>query len=338
MKQSAHMSEERLLVILSGFKKKKIAVFGDVGIDRYTTGLVERISPEAPVPIVSVQSEYLKLGLASNVADNVIALTGEAYLTGVLGDDQDAKDLTTMLSLRKIGTSGLVTDATRRTILKERIMGEHQQMLRVDYENTHPLSPAIQKKVQASALKMITNADALIIEDYAKGLLDEKTIAIAIKAAQAKKIPILVDPHLKSPVNWYSHATLLTPNKREAEVLSGQKILDQKSLHEVGQVIMKKSRSHSLVITLGKDGMAIFKNSKTQPTVIPTFAQEVYDVSGAGDTVIATMALVLSTGATLEEAAFVSNLAAGVEVSKRGTATVSQQEIVQAFLRQQSGH
>ena len=336
MKHNTHMTEEQLLKILSGFKKKKIAVLGDVGIDRYTIGLVERISPEAPVPIVSVQSEYLKLGLASNVADNVIALGGSAELSGVLGDDQDAKDLTKMLTLKKISTSGLVIDESRRTILKERIMSEHQQMLRVDYENTHPLSPSVQKKIQASALKSIAGADALIIEDYAKGLLQEKTISIAVKAAQARKIPVLVDPHLKTPVNWYSHATLLTPNKREAEVLAGEKIMDQKSLISVGKKIMQKARSQSLVITLGKEGMAIFKNANTPPTVIPTFAQEVYDVSGAGDTVSAVLALVLATGATLEEAAYISNLAAGVEVSKRGTATVSQQEIVQAFLRQQS--
>jgi D-beta-D-heptose 7-phosphate kinase/D-beta-D-heptose 1-phosphate adenosyltransferase len=229
-----------------------------------------------------------------------------------------------------------VTDASRRTILKERIMGEHQQMLRVDYEDTHSLSPVILKKVQASALKSIAAADALIIEDYAKGLLQEKTIAIAIKAARAKKIPILVDPHLKTPVSWYSHATLLTPNKREAEVLAGEKITDPKSLISVGRKIMQKAHAQSLVITLGKDGMAIFRNSKSHPTVIPTFAQEVYDVSGAGDTVIAVLALVLAVGATLEEAAYISNLAAGVEVSKRGTATVSQKEVVQAFLRQQN--
>lgn len=330
------MTDEQLLKILGGFKKKKIAVLGDVGIDRYTIGLVERISPEAPVPIVSVQSEYLKLGLASNVADNILALNGVPILSGVLGKDQDAKDLTTMLSLRKIPTVGLVTDASRRTILKERIMGEHQQMLRVDYEDTHSLSPAVQKKVQASILKAIKTADALIIEDYAKGLLQQKTIAIAVKAANAKKIPVLIDPHLKTPVEWYSNSTLLTPNKREAEVLAGEKIMDQKSLISVGKKIMQKARAKSLVITLGKDGMAIFNHPTAQPTVIPTFAQEVYDVSGAGDTVIAVLALVLATGATLEEAAYISNLAAGVEVSKRGTATVSQQEVVQAFFRQQN--
>ena len=327
------MIEDQLLKILSTFKKKKIAVLGDVGIDRYTTGHVERISPEAPVPIVSVQSEYLKLGLASNVADNIIALNGVPILSGVVGKDLDAKYLASMLSLRNISSHGLVADPSRRTILKERIMGEHQQMLRVDYEDTHPLSPLIQKKIQASVLKAIRSADALIIEDYSKGLLQEKTISIAVKAANAKKIPILIDPHLKTPVSWYAHATLLTPNKKEAEVLAGEKISDQNSLISVGKKIMKKSRSQSLVITLGKDGMAIFKSTKVLPTVIPTFAQEVYDVSGAGDTVISVLALVLAAGGTLEEAAYISNLAAGVEVSKRGTATVSQQEIIQAYLR-----
>jgi rfaE bifunctional protein kinase chain/domain len=334
MKPYAQMTEEQLLSILAAFKKKKIAVLGDVGIDRYTIGSVERISPEAPVPIVSVQREYLKLGLASNVADNVIALAGLPVLSGVVGKDRNAIDLINMLEERKIPAKGLVVDASRRTILKERIIGESQQMIRIDYEDTHALSPAIQKKIQASVLKSIATADALIIEDYAKGLLQEKTISMAVKAAKAKKIPVLVDPHLKTPLTWYSEATLLTPNKKEAEQLAGEKIVDQDTLLTVGRKIMSKTRSESLVITLGKDGMAIFKNSKTQPTLIPTFAQEVYDVSGAGDTVISVMALVLATGASLEDAAYISNLAAGVEVSKRGTATVSSQEIVQAFLHQ----
>ena len=334
MKPHVQMSEEQLLGILSEFKKKKIAVLGDVGIDRYTIGSVERISPEAPVPIVAVQQEYLKLGLASNVADNVVALSGSPLLTGVVGKDRNAKDLVDMLKKRKIPVSGLIADSTRRTILKERILGETQQMLRVDYEDTHPLVPAVQKQIQAAIVKAISTADALIVEDYAKGMLSDQSIAVAVKAAKAKKIPVLIDPHVKTPVEWYAHATLLTPNKKEAEKLVDQKITDQESLIAAGRKIMAKARTESLVITLGKDGMAIFKNAKTPPTMIPTFAQEVYDVSGAGDTVIAVMALVLSTGATLEEAAYVSNLAAGVEVSKRGTATVSQQEIVQAYLRQ----
>ena len=333
MNSSTQMSEEQLLKILSSFKKRKIAVLGDVGIDRYTIGTVERISPEAPVPIVSVQSEYLKLGLASNVADNIVALQGVPLLSGVVGKDRNAKDLSSMLSKRKIPVSGLIADVSRRTILKERILGETQQMIRVDYEDTHALDSAVQKKILASVLKSIASADALIIEDYAKGLLQEKTISAAVKAANARKIPVLIDPHLKTPVEWYSNATLLTPNKKEAEKLVGKKIDCQDSLVSVGHHIMQMTKSKSLVITLGKEGMAIFKNPKSTPTLIPTFAQEVFDVSGAGDTVISVLALVLASGASLEEAAFVSNLAAGVEVSKRGTATVTQQEIVQAYLK-----
>jgi D-beta-D-heptose 7-phosphate kinase/D-beta-D-heptose 1-phosphate adenosyltransferase len=324
--------EEALLSLLSKFKKTKISVLGDVGIDRYTHGTVERISPEAPVPIVFVQSESLKLGLAANVADNIIALGGKAELTGVVGRDKDAQDLSLLLKEKRLSVQSLVVDGSRRTILKERIVAETQQVLRVDYENTHALSSQVQKNVLDEVLKSIKTSDALIIEDYAKGLLSESMMKTVIAAANKKKIPVLVDPHLKTPAHWYAGATLLTPNKKEAEALAGQKILDEKSLIEVGQKIIKMTKSVSLIITLGKEGMAIFKGPKAKPILIPTFAREVYDVSGAGDTVISVLALSLATGAKLEEAAFVSNLAAGVEVSKRGTATVSPDEIVQAYL------
>jgi rfaE bifunctional protein kinase chain/domain len=329
--KNVFLAEEQLLRILAGFKKLNVAVLGDIGIDRYTEGTTERISPEAPVPIVFVRSEFLKLGLAANVADNIIALGGRAQLSGVIGRDQDGKDLVRLLQQKKLPTSALVSDSSRRTILKERIVSESQQMLRVDYENTHALSKEIQTKMKAAVLKCIAKADALIIEDYAKGLLCKPLMKTAIQAAKAKKIPILVDPHLKTPADWYSGATLLTPNKREAEALAGEKILDEKSLVRVGQKIIKMTGAKSLVITLGKEGMAIFKDAKASPVHIPTFAQEVYDVSGAGDTVISVLALAMAAGAKLDEAAFISNLAAGVEVSKRGTATVSQQEIMLAY-------
>lgn len=326
------LPEEELLQLLGSFKKRKIAVFGDVGIDRYTQGTVERISPEAPVPIVFVQSESLKLGLAANVADNIVALGGSPSLTGVVGRDKDAVDLSALMQEKGIPARLLVTDASRRTILKERIVAETQQMLRVDYENTHPLSKVIQSKVVASVLRSIRTADALIIEDYAKGLMNRLMLKTAIEAARKKGIPVLVDPHLKTPAEWYGGATLLTPNKREAEALAGMRIQDDASLLAAGRTIIRKTRSESLIITLGKGGMAIFRNSTAKPIQIPTFAQEVYDVSGAGDTVISVLALSLASGAKLEEAAYVSNLAAGVEVSKRGTATVSPQEIIQAHL------
>lgn len=326
------ISEEGLLSLLSRFKKKKIAVLGDVGIDRYTQGSVERISPEAPVPIVFVQNEYLKLGLAANVADNIYALGGEAKLTGVTGTDDDGRALYKMLNDKKFSTSSLVNDPTRRTILKERIVAETQQMLRVDYESIHPLAKAIQQKVQASILKSVKTADAIIIEDYAKGLLNKSVIAATIKEAKKRKIPVLVDPHVKTPVEWYEGATLLTPNKREAEALARMRIYNDETLQAASKIIMSRTKVESLVITLGREGMAIFMSGKSKPLRIPTFAREVYDVSGAGDTVISVLALSLAAGAKLDEAAYVSNLAAGVEVSKRGTATVSPQEIVEAFL------
>ena len=326
------LPEEALLQLLEKFKKRRIAVLGDVGIDRYTRGTVDRISPEAPVPIVFVQSETLKLGLAANVADNVIALGGSAAISGVVGKDKDAQDLQALMGEKKLSVKGLVTDESRRTILKERIVAETQQVLRVDYENIHPVSPAIQKKVLASILKEISSSDALIIEDYSKGLLSEAMLKEVIGAANRRRIPVLVDPHLKTPASWYAGSTLLTPNKKEAEALSGVKIIDDATLLACGRLILKMTRAKSLIITLGKDGMAIFKDSSSKPIIIPTFAREVYDVSGAGDTVISVLALSLASGAKLEEAAFVSNLAAGVEVSKRGTATVTPQEIMQSYL------
>ena len=192
--------------------------------------------------------------------------------------------------------------------------------------------------MEEKVIQSLDGAHALIIEDYAKGLLSASILKSVIAAAKKKKIPILLDPHVKSPSSWYLGATLLKPNKKEAEVLAGQKILDEKSLIEVGKAILRKTKSQSLIITLGRDGMAIFKNPTGKPVVIPTFTREVYDVSGAGDTVISVLALSLASGSSLEEAAFISNLAAGVEVSKRGTATVSPEEIIHAFLQEKSLH
>ncbi len=326
------LTEEALLSLLGKFTKQTVSVLGDVGIDRYTLGSVDRISPEAPVPIVLVQSESLKLGLASNVSDNILALGGKALSMGVVGQDDDAKTLSKLFQARGLSSQYLVVDSKRRTILKERIVAETQQMLRVDYESLHPVQTTIRKKVLKHSVAAIKKSSALIIEDYAKGLLDQELISKSIQAARKKGIPVLVDPHLKTPIEWYAGATLLTPNKREAESLAGIKIIDESSLRKAGMTIMKRAQAESLIITLGRDGMAIFKDGTLSPLRIPTFAREVYDVSGAGDTVISVLALAMAGGARLEEAAYLSNLAAGVEVGKRGTATVSPQEIVEAYL------
>ncbi len=239
------LPEEALLALLSDFKSQRIVVLGDVGIDRYTQGSVDRISPEAPVPIVFVQSEFLKLGLATNVADNIVALGGKPDIVGVVGKDKDASDLTALMKEKKLSSARLIVDPSRRTILKERIVAETQQMLRVDYESTHPVGASIQKKVQEAFLKSIKTADALIIEDYAKGLLSQSMMKVAIQAAKARKIPVLIDPHQRTPVEWYHGATVLTPNRREAEALSQCRIYDEASLLAAANVILKKTKAES---------------------------------------------------------------------------------------------
>jgi D-beta-D-heptose 7-phosphate kinase/D-beta-D-heptose 1-phosphate adenosyltransferase len=320
-------NREKLLGYLEAIAGRKILVVGDVGVDRYTIGSVERISPEAPVPIVLVQEERLKLGLAANVADNVQALGGVPLLTGVVGRDRTADDFRGLLRRAKIGANHLVVDAARRTVLKERIVSERQQLLRVDYETPGEMPARTSGRLLAKVRELIAECDAVIVEDYAKGLLTPKLAsAIFAEARKARKL-VAVDPNRKSPLELYVGASVLTPNTREAEKLSGIAIRDEASLVLAGRRLLSKTRARYVVITRGKDGMAIFQRGQATVRIIPTYAREVYDVSGAGDTVIAVLTLALAAGATIEDAAVLGNLAAGVEVGKRGTATVTPEEV-----------
>jgi rfaE bifunctional protein kinase chain/domain len=329
--EQSSRSRGRLKEILRAFKEKKILVIGDVGVDRYTLGTVDRISPEAPVPIVHVQEEKHKLGLAANVADNVQALGGSPLLCGIVGKDRGAEDFRKLLKEAKIDSEHLVVDSSRRTILKERIVSENQQLLRVDYESLG----AMGARAEAALIKMIktqiAECDAVILEDYAKGMITQRVAQAIFQTAKKLRKVVAVDPNSKTVLEMYQGATFLTPNTREAEALSGIKITDPKSLGEAGRVLLRKTRARNVVITRGKDGMAVFTAGKAVVQVIPTYAREVYDVSGAGDTVIAVMALAASVGAKIEDAAVLGNLAAGVEVGKRGTATVSPDEIHMAM-------
>jgi rfaE bifunctional protein kinase chain/domain len=323
---------ERLKSLVRAFAKRRILVIGDVGIDRYTTGTVERISPEAPVPVVFVTSEIHKLGLAANVADNIHALGGNSDLVGVVGEDRFGQEIRKMLKAERVSDRSLVADPKRRTIVKERIVSDRQQLLRVDYENPEPITTAIEAKILARVTAIVRakgkNAvDAVILQDYAKGMLPKRLARDIVRVAKAAKKPVLVDPNAKSPLDLYVGATFMTPNSKEAEKLSGIEIRDEASLEAAGARLLKGTGSPYVVITLGKEGMAIFKKGLRKPELIPTYAREVYDVSGAGDTVISIMALAYASGATIEEAAILGNLGAGIVVGKRGTATVSPGEI-----------
>lgn len=324
-------NHQRLRHWLSRFSKGKVAVIGDVGIDRYTIGAVERISPEAPVPIVRVQEEQLKLGLAANVADNLHALGARSWLVGVVGRDAAAQDLKDLLRRVNVPTQELVVDPSRRTVLKERVVSDRQQLLRVDYESTDPIAPAVERKLAQVARRLIARTDALILQDYAKGVVTPGLAKHLIRAARAARKPVAVDPNVKSPMELYQGAFVLTPNTKEAEALAGVAVRDEASLLIAGRTILRRTRAKHVVITRGKDGMAIFSAGQSRVSLIPTYAREVYDVSGAGDTVISVLTLAISAGAGIEEAAILGNLAAGVEVGKRGTATVSVEEIEMAM-------
>jgi rfaE bifunctional protein kinase chain/domain len=324
------MKPDRFQKLVKDFSRRRILVVGDIGIDRYVTGAVERISPEAPVPVVFVTSEVHKLGLAANVSDNIRALGGDSELVGVVGKDRNASEIRGLLKQAKISDRGLIADVGRRTIVKERIVSDRQQLLRIDYETPSPVGSraesAILTRVKA-ALRGRTAADAVIVQDYAKGMLSVGLVRAIVKAARAARKPVLMDPNAKSSLEFYAGATFMTPNAREAESLTGIAIRDSASLEAVGTKLLRVTGSPYAVVTLGKDGMAVFTKGSRKPKLIPTFAREVYDVSGAGDTVISVMALAFASGATIEEAAVLGNLGGGVVVGKRGTATVTPAEM-----------
>lgn len=321
----------KLKKILSELAGLKVVVVGDLGVDRYTIGSVERISPEAPVPIVLVEEELLKLGLAANVADNIQALGGVPLLTGVVGADRTAEDFRKLLKSSGIPAGHLIVDRNRRTVLKERVVSERQQLLRVDYESLGPVNGAVEGELIAKAAQLISKCDAVILEDYAKGLLSQRVAQAVIEEARRSGKVVSVDPNAKTDLTFYRGATILTPNTKEAEALAGIKITDADSLSRVGRKILKSCDARHVVITRGKEGMAIFSAGKSSVTHIPTFAREVYDVSGAGDTVISVLTMALAAGANIEEAAILGNLAGGVEVGKRGTATVTPDEVAMAL-------
>lgn len=329
--QPSSWDREKLKSILHRMAGKKILVIGDVGVDRYTMGSVERISPEAPVPIVLVQSEMLKLGLAANVADNIQALGGVPWMVGIVGNDVPARDLRGLLKKANTSSSHLVVDRSRRTVVKTRVVSDRQQLLRIDFESLHPVDAAVEAQLLKRVVQCLPRADAVIVEDYAKGMLSERFLKQVFRKARAAGKLVAVDPNSKTPAGHYQGATLLTPNTKEAEALSGIRIRDEESLLKAGTAILEATRARHIVITRGRDGMAIFSKGSARVRLIPTYAREVYDVSGAGDTVIAVLALALACDAELDDATILGNLAAGVEVGKRGTATVTPDEVLVAL-------
>lgn len=309
-----------LLNILNNFKGKRILVIGDMMLDKYIFGNVERISPEAPVQVVEVEKENYLPGGAANVANNIAALQGNAFMAGIIGKDREADILLNELKKRNITTQGIFIDSNKPTIQKVRILGQKQQLLRIDYEKREYLNKEIENKILNFIKEKISNIDAVIISDYAKGVITQNLID-QIKDIAKDKI-IIVDPKPKHK-DFYKGVSLVTPNIKEAKEMT-----NKEDINEVGKELINKLNTE-ILITRGEKGMSLFE--KHEITHIPTKAKEVYDVSGAGDTVVATLTLALAAGATLKQAAILANHAAGITVGKLGTSTVSIEEIKQSL-------
>ena len=273
------------------FSKLNVLVFGDVGVDSYIIGEAKRISPEAPVPVVDVYDSYNRLGLSANVASNIRALGAKCTMVGVVGNDDNATILKNELEKIGVAGDGLVVDKERRTTNKTRVLASRlHHVVRIDKEDKHELSSTSQKQLLKNFASYLESSDVVVVEDYGKGIFRDELAAEIIKMCKSKKKEIFIDPSRYTDSVLYKGATLLKPNYDEAKILSGLDIDTETSLYECGNLLMNKLKLEYLVITRGKEGMTVFTKDK-EPKTIPTFAIEVYDVSGAGDTVISALAL-----------------------------------------------
>ncbi len=314
-----------LEAILPHIRGKRVLVIGDIMVDEYIGGSVSRISPEAPVPVVEVETEELRLGGAANVAANVRSLGGNPALIGVVGDDAAAERLTDDLARDGIDGQGIIVDRGRPTTIKTRIIAGSQQIVRFDKEEREEVRGEHLARLSHSAEERLSEFDGLIISDYGKGVISGPFLQWLIpKALRLNKI-ISVDPK-ENHFPLYRGATVITPNHKEAGVACGKAIKTEEDLNAAGQDLLSGIGVQGVLITRGAQGMRLFERGKP-PVQIDTVAQEVYDVVGAGDTVVAALTLALAAGANLEQAARISNYAAGVVVGKKGTATVTLKEL-----------
>jgi D-glycero-beta-D-manno-heptose-7-phosphate kinase len=319
----------RIERIIGGFKDKTIIVVGDVMVDEFIWGKVARISPEAPVPVVEVSHETYRLGGAANVTSNIRALEGRPVTLGVIGVDRAADRLLELFDQSGIDAWGLQRD-DRPTTLKTRIVAHNQQVVRTDRESRKPLATTINDALASAFTQRLSSAHAVIISDYDKGVINRELLSLLLPRARTAGVPVFLDPKVDH-ADYYTPITVITPNQREAELLTGLAIRDDRSLEDAGQRLINKFECEYALITRGEEGMSLFNTFGSHH--MPTFAREVFDVTGAGDTVIATLALARAGGATMEEAALLANHAAGIVVGKIGTATVSGSELLSDFLQ-----
>jgi rfaE bifunctional protein kinase chain/domain len=337
-------SSARLAEILAAFSRSKILVIGDLMLDEFLWGKVTRISPEAPVPVVDIQRRAAYPGGAANVARNLASLGAQAGLAGVIGEDEPGRHLIQLLTDEKIATASIRKTAQRPTTHKTRVCAitrqlhdhleieDQQQIVRVDDESRAPLDAESKSWLFDRLRAEISTYDAIIIEDYAKGLIDQELVTLVITEAKKHGKIVAIDPNPNNPFDW-SGGTVLKPNRKEAFLTAGLPYSqDEEAVLKAAAVLQKRHAIRHLLITLGEAGMLLIEQGE-KPYHTPTRAQEVFDVSGAGDTAIAAFTLALAAGATGIEAAEIANHAAGVVVGKLGTATLNLEELRGMFAK-----
>jgi D-beta-D-heptose 7-phosphate kinase/D-beta-D-heptose 1-phosphate adenosyltransferase len=305
----------------TNFSNVKVLVIGDVMLDRYWWGKVSRISPEAPVPIVNLDSVSVTLGGAANVAANVVGLGANAFLVGVIGTDEDADSLIANLENKNVSSEFLFKSSVRRTTVKTRILAHNQQIVRVDSESNKTLSFHEEKEVWERIINLIDVVDIVVASDYAKGVISENLTTRLITACQDKEKLILIDPKGKSYAKYYG-ATMLTPNRSEIAEACHIEESNQLAITKTGDRLLSELSLNSLLVTQGEEGMTLFEEGKREKH-LSAEARNVYDVTGAGDTVIACLAVAIGGGATFLEAAELANRAAGLVVEHVGTTAIS---------------
>jgi D-beta-D-heptose 7-phosphate kinase/D-beta-D-heptose 1-phosphate adenosyltransferase len=321
------------------FASARVAVLGDLMLDRYFWGDVDRISPEAPVPVVRVNRRSRRLGGAANVAANLRALGATVEVVAVRGDDREGREVVRMLERRGIATGGVVVESGRETTEKVRIIARHQQVVRADFESEEPVGGEARERLYQRALSLSESFDALVVSDYGKGVVLEPDLREVLAAWRGRGRPVLVDPHVPH-FPWYHGATVVTPNAREALLSAGIDFRRGNDPAATAFEVVQRMELDALLVTRGEDGMSLYYYSGGpahasgpvgEAVHIPTVAKEVFDVTGAGDTVISVLALALAAGADMVDGVVMANQAAGEVIKEVGTSTLSAAELIAAF-------
>jgi D-beta-D-heptose 7-phosphate kinase/D-beta-D-heptose 1-phosphate adenosyltransferase len=322
--------KERAREIIESARNRRVVVLGDIMLDEFVWGEVTRISPEAPVPVVDIRRESAHLGGAANVLANVIALGAKAYVVGVTGNDSAGERLRASVHDVNPEQAGeyLVVDGTRPSTTKTRIIAQNQLVVRADREHRGAVSAEVEDRIIGLLETLVESADALVISDYDKGVVTPRILSRILPLAY-QRIPVLIDPKLRN-FSSYRPATLITPNHHEALRMAHLEEDSNEGLNQAAKIIRAELGCDSVLVTRGDRGMMLVEGDDA-PVFIQTMAREVYDVTGAGDTVIATLATALATGASMIEAATLANHAAGIVVGKLGTATTSAEELIASF-------